>query len=240
MSFTLALETSAPVAVCRPAVKKNLISKMPCGVSIYLPETARLTVVSWTPTTSAICAMVMGFRCATPFSMNSRWRLHNLPRDVQDGLLPLVQALDEKFSGADFFADVILHLGVILALRHQILVGVADAQDAGRCSSLVVTDEIVADFLHENLGRDKLVGVRQKGAAGPRFQARDVGERGLDFLHVDWPVPRAISGMRRLPSSSMKSRMMRYSSDSCRPARSSWSSRHSRKSPAPTPGGSKV
>ena len=29
-----------------PAVKKNFISKMPCGVSMYLPETARLTVVS--------------------------------------------------------------------------------------------------------------------------------------------------------------------------------------------------
>jgi hypothetical protein len=36
---------------------------------------------------------------------------HDFLPDVQNRLLPLVQALDEKFSGADFFADVIFDLG---------------------------------------------------------------------------------------------------------------------------------
>ena len=114
MSFTLVLETSPPLAVCRPAVKKNFISNTPCGVCMYLPETARLTVVSCTPTTSATCAMVMGLRCATPFSMNSRWRCTISRAMFTMVCLPLLQALDEKFSGADFFADVIFHLGGIV------------------------------------------------------------------------------------------------------------------------------
>ena len=53
MSFTLVLDTPSPLAVCSPAVKKKRISKMPCGVCIYLPETARLTVVSCDPATLA-------------------------------------------------------------------------------------------------------------------------------------------------------------------------------------------
>jgi hypothetical protein len=62
MSLTLVLDTPAPLSVWRPAVKKYFISNVPCGVSMYFPETARLTVVSWTPTTSATCTMVMGRR----------------------------------------------------------------------------------------------------------------------------------------------------------------------------------
>ena len=32
--------------------------------------------------------------------------LHDFVSDVQNSLLPLVQALDQKFTGADFFPDV--------------------------------------------------------------------------------------------------------------------------------------
>ena len=72
MSFALVLDMLSPLAVCRPEVKKYFISKMPCGVCMYLPETPRLTVVSCTPTTSATCTIVSGFKWATPFSMKSR------------------------------------------------------------------------------------------------------------------------------------------------------------------------
>src|SRR6266700_1311579 len=41
-SFTLVLLNDSPVAVWYPGVKKYFISKVPCGVAIYLPETARL------------------------------------------------------------------------------------------------------------------------------------------------------------------------------------------------------
>ena len=63
-----------PLAVWMPEVKKYFISNMPCGVCMNLFETARLTVVSCTPTTCATCTIVMGLRNATPLSMNSRCR----------------------------------------------------------------------------------------------------------------------------------------------------------------------
>ncbi len=74
ISFTLVFDIASPPEVCRPDVKKYFISKTPCGVCMYLPETARLTVVSCTPTTSATWTIVSGFRCAVPFSMKSRCR----------------------------------------------------------------------------------------------------------------------------------------------------------------------
>ena len=84
---------------------------------MYLPETARLTVVSCTPTTSATCAIVMRLEMRDAFFHELALALDDFPADVRNGLLPLVQALDEKFSGADFFADVIFHLGVVFARR---------------------------------------------------------------------------------------------------------------------------
>src|ERR1017187_6606475 len=108
--------------------------------------------------------------------------LDDFAPDVGDGGLALVQALDEKFAGADFFADVILHLGVVLAAGHQILIDIADAQ----VRNLLVVGgdgEIVAVLHHENLGCNVLLDDRQKGASGSRFQLANAGERFLDLLH---------------------------------------------------------
>ena len=54
--------------------------------------------------------MVSGLRRRHAFFHELALAFHDLLADVQDRLLPLVQALDQKFSGADLFADVILHL----------------------------------------------------------------------------------------------------------------------------------
>jgi hypothetical protein len=70
----------------------------------------------------------------------------------------------------------------------------------GICSSLVVTTKS-SPTLDENLGQNILVVVRQERPARPRFQPPDAGERGLHLVDLGRPVPRAISGMRRLPSS---------------------------------------
>ena len=72
MSLTLVLDIPSPLAVWMPEVKKYFISKIPRGVCMYLLETARLTVVSCTPTTSATWTMVRGLRNATPLSRKSR------------------------------------------------------------------------------------------------------------------------------------------------------------------------
>ncbi len=71
ISLTLVLETEAPLSAWYPVVKKNLNSNTPCGVFMYLLAIARLTVVSCTPTMSAICVIVSGCRCATPCSKNA-------------------------------------------------------------------------------------------------------------------------------------------------------------------------
>ena len=44
--------------------------------------------------------------------------LHNLACNVQDRLLALLDALDQKLSGPNFLADVIAHLGRTVRLRH--------------------------------------------------------------------------------------------------------------------------
>ena len=66
MPLTLVLAKLVPSLEAKPEVKKYFISKTPWGVSMYLPETARLTVVSCTPTTSATCDMVIGRSCDAP------------------------------------------------------------------------------------------------------------------------------------------------------------------------------
>ncbi len=94
-----------------------------------------------------------------------------------------MQTLDEKFSGPDLFPDVILDLGGILALRHQILIDVADAQ-MGNVFVVGGHHEIVAGALNENLGQDVLIGIGQKSAAGSRLEPGDARQSFLDFFDV--------------------------------------------------------
>src|ERR1017187_8776646 len=108
--------------------------------------------------------------------------LDDFAPDVGDGGLALVQALDEKFAGADFFADVILHLGVVLAAGHQIFIDIADAQ----VRNLLVVGgdgEIVAALHHEDFRRDVLLDGGQEGASGARLQPADARERVLHVVH---------------------------------------------------------
>ena len=56
-----------------PLLKKNLSSKMPCGVWTYFDVVTRDTVDSCMPMSSATSRRISGFRCAMPLSKNSRW-----------------------------------------------------------------------------------------------------------------------------------------------------------------------
>jgi len=71
--FTLVLLKSSPLSVFTPWVKKKRSSNTPCGVAMYFPAMARLTVVSCTSTSLATCAMFSGRRWEVPLSRNSRW-----------------------------------------------------------------------------------------------------------------------------------------------------------------------
>jgi hypothetical protein len=62
------------------------------------------------------CAFIQ--KIALPFN--------NLDGDVQDGLLPLMDAFYQKLATPDFFSDVVSDFTAVAALRHQISVGFVD------------------------------------------------------------------------------------------------------------------
>ena len=53
---------------------------------------------------------------------------HNLVRDVGYRLLALMNRFDQKFSAPDLVANVVLHFVSVAILRHDVFVGVANAQ----------------------------------------------------------------------------------------------------------------
>lgn len=65
-SLILVFDMLFPSAVWYPEVKKYFTGRTPHGVCTYLLAMARLTVVSWTPTTSATWFMVRGLRWLVP------------------------------------------------------------------------------------------------------------------------------------------------------------------------------
>src|SRR5213596_3538197 len=93
---------------------------------MYLPETARLTVVSCTPIASNFAH---GHRLQMRRAVFEKVELprNDLLRDVGNGLLPLVNRSDQEFAAADFVADVIFDFAVVI-LRDDVFVEVADPQ----------------------------------------------------------------------------------------------------------------
>ncbi len=100
--------------------------------------------------------------------------LHDLRRDIEDGRLPLdAGALDQKFSGPDFFLQVLAQAGVVAVVDQQILVGIADAQ-AGHRVIVHHHHPFASDFLHAQLGLDDvLLVVGTETGAGPGLERRD-------------------------------------------------------------------
>ena len=205
MSFTLVLDMPSPLAVWMPAVKKYFISNN---------ALRRLHVFAGNRAADG------GFMHADDFgNLHHRERLqkgdaffhevaltfNDFLGDVQDRLLALMQTLDQKFSGADFLADVIANLGGVFALRHQVLVGIADAQVR---NVLVIgrDGEIVAGLFARTLPAEctgRCPAEKRGPGAVPAGAMRSRAHPALRRRSA--PVPRAISGMRRLPSASMKS-----------------------------------
>ena len=76
---------------------------------------------------------------------------HDFVRDVQDCLLPLVNALDQEFPAANLFSDIIPNVRSIRSLRHQVFVGFADSQ----MRDLIPGQRdyvFIADFLDHDVG----------------------------------------------------------------------------------------
>ena len=102
--------------------------------------------------------------------------------NIGDGLLPLVNAFNEKLARRDLLANVIFHFGGLFAPGHQFFIRVADAQVR---NLLIVQQDRVAVLagLDRHIGGDILLLLRAKHPAGLRFQRRnEIGNR-LDLLH---------------------------------------------------------
>ena len=91
--------------------------------------------------------------------------LHNFVRNVQDCLLPLVNALDQEFPAANFFSDIIPNVRSIRSVRHQVFVGFADSQMWNLIS--VQRDRVfVAHFVDAHVRQHVAIWIGSKNLAG--------------------------------------------------------------------------
>jgi hypothetical protein len=112
--------------------------------------------------------------------------LYNFGGDVVDGLLALVEALDEEFSGADFFFEVFFEFGVVAVVGEEVFVGVADAQ-AGNGFVVHDDDPVVTVFLDAEFGLDDvLFVVGAEAGAGTGLKGGDELGGLLDAVEGDF------------------------------------------------------
>src|SRR6267378_1814639 len=125
---------------------------------MYFPETARLTVVSCTPTASATSAMVI--EIALP--------RNDLLHDVENCFLTLMNRADQEFSAPDLVADIIFDLAALrIAGRDDILVKIANPQMR---NLLIVQDDLViaVDLFHHHVGQHVVLRRSSEDLPGPR------------------------------------------------------------------------
>jgi hypothetical protein len=113
--------------------------------------------------------------------------LHDFLGDAGDGVLALVDALDEEFPGADFFPDVFANLGRGFGLAEEILVGVADPE-VGDVVGVGGDDEFVTIAGDGDLGDDEGIVIRGDGEAGAWIEEGDVFGGFLGFTGGDAEV----------------------------------------------------
>jgi hypothetical protein len=145
-------------------VKKYLKSKTPCGVLMYLLAIARLTVVSCTPTTSAICVIVSGFKLRDAVLEEILLHLDDLAGDALDRLLALLDGVDQELAGAHAFAQVVALLLGERALGDELAVGVGDAQARD-----VVAVEVI---FHSSPSFSTVTSARRRGCCRRRSGGR--------------------------------------------------------------------
>ena len=105
-------------------------------------------------------------------------------RDVGNGLLPLVDRFDEELSAPDLVADIILHFAAVSVLRHDVFVGVADAQVR---DLFTVEDDLIlaVDFFHGHIRQDVILRSGGKNLTRARIELGDVVRAFLDLLHAN-------------------------------------------------------
>lgn len=105
--------------------------------------------------------------------------------DADDSLFALVEAADEEFAGAHFFAEVLADLGVAIGLGEEVFVGVAEAE-AGK--GFLVQSHLEAAFGSAGDGEFGEDVIRFGGgdqAAGAGLEFPDIFGGVLDFIGID-------------------------------------------------------
>ncbi len=100
---------------------------------------------------------------------------YDLDRNIQDGLLPLMDAFDQKLTTPDFFSNVVSDFTAVPALRHQISISLVNPEMryliAGERHDIVITD-----FFDHNIRQHVAIGFRGKDL--PRFRIKGGDEIG--------------------------------------------------------------
>ena len=101
---------------------------MPRGVRIHLSCTARLTVVTWTPTVSAICCIVSGTRNSETIVEKPLLMIDDRLRDLCQRAAPLLNRINQPLGRVDLALDPVLFRRRRLARQHSLPVVLADIQ----------------------------------------------------------------------------------------------------------------
>ena len=160
--------TSSPSSLLVPPTKNRLSGKMPRGVWIYLSSTARLTVVTCTPTLSAICCIFSGSMNSGPFVEELRLVIDDGLRDLGQRVAALLDRFDQPLGRVDLPLDVLPLLRRRRAAGQPLAIVAADVQ---RRRAAVFDDApcTVPSSLRSTITSGVTVGHERLGELRPRL-----------------------------------------------------------------------
>ena len=108
----------------------------------------------------------------------------DLMRDVGNRLLALVDRLDEKFAAADLVSNVIFDLVPVTFFRHDVLVGITNAEVG---NLFPVQDDLVfpIDLFNRDVGDNVIFGRLGENRPRSRLELCDIVRAFLDLLDRD-------------------------------------------------------
>ncbi len=175
--------TSSPPALVVPPQKNFRSGKMPRGDWIHLSSTARLTVVTWTLTLSAICCIFKGSIASGPLSRNSRLVIDDRLGHAQQRVAALLDRVDEPLGGTELLLDVFAGFGAGLGTGQQL--AVVGADEEARRAAVFEPHRVDARLaqLDDHVGLDHRSGDLLEVGPGIGIQLAEVLDDLVDHLH---------------------------------------------------------
>ena len=120
---------------------------------------------------------------------------HDFLGDFHDGILPLMNATNEKLAGADALANVTFNILTLVRLAENVFIDIADP----KVRQPVVIDQddpFVIHFLNDQVGSDVLAFVRNKTPARIGIERADEGCGPVRLFQADASRLRRDTGWR--------------------------------------------